>query len=65
MKKKVFRDKKKLNQPPLEHFQPIEEDMGEDQDEEKRDEGVDGIIPPLRHPYPPFWEEWEEDKNQI
>ena len=45
--KKKYSGTKKLNQPPLEHFQPTEEDMGEDQDEEKRDEGVDGLIPPL------------------
>jgi hypothetical protein len=58
MMKKVSRDENPLKQPPLEHFQPIEEDIEDDQDEEKREEGVMGrVIPPLRHPYPPFWEE--------
>ncbi len=58
MNKKITADKSPLKQLPLEHFQPIEEDIDEEQDEEKREEGVTGgIITPLRHPYPSFWEE--------
>lgn len=59
MKKKAAAKENPLEQPLLEHFQPIEEEQDEDKGDERE------VIPPLRHPYPPFWEEWEEDKNEI
>ena len=56
--KKISQVENPLQQPPLEHFQPIEEDGGEDDLIEKDDEEAPlEQIPPLRHPYPPFWED--------
>ncbi|HPU01152.1 MAG: hypothetical protein GX890_08060 [Firmicutes bacterium] len=46
---------------PPEHFQPIAEGEAADQDDKEGEEESqsEGIVPPLRHPFPPFWEEWK------
>lgn len=58
MKQKNLRMKNPLRQPPPEHFQPIEEDLESNPSEDNEPSGITGgIIPPLRHPFLPFWEE--------
>lgn len=65
MKKKVAPQENSLEPPPPEHYQLLVGEAWAEHDEieeEEAGEAADWIVPPLRHPYPLFW---EEEENEI